>query len=79
MDIFLLLCAQIIFLLILARVIQENSQKMKEQNIDCFRIKEINQRTIIIFLLSEILIIIVLCNFENLLNIINYTFCRLLQ
>lgn len=62
---------QIIAILILARIIQENKIEMKKQDIPYEVIKSINQRTIIIFLLIEILIIIALSNYQNISDILN--------
>ena len=62
---------QIIAILILARTIQENKIEMKKQNIPYEVIKAANQRTIIIFLLIEILIIAALSNYQNISDILN--------
>lgn len=62
---------QIIAILILARTIQENKIEMKKKDIPYEVIKTINQRTIIIFLLIEILIIAVLSNYQNISDILN--------
>lgn len=68
---------QIIAILILARNIQENKIEMKKQNIPYEVIKATNQRTIIIFLLIEILIIAVLSNYQNISDILNQVLSQL--
>lgn len=68
---------QIIAILILARTIQENKIEMKKQNIPYEVIKATNQRTIIIFLLIEILIIAALSNHQNISDILNQVLSQL--
>lgn len=68
---------QIIAILILARTIQENKIEMKKQNIPYEVIKATNQRTIIIFLLIEILIIAALSNCKNISDILNQVLSQL--
>lgn len=68
---------QIIAILILARTIQENKIEMKKQNIPYEVIKATNQRTIIIFLLIEILIITALSNYQNISDILNQVLSQL--
>lgn len=60
-----IVCIQVIALLLLVRTIQENTAELKKQNVDLASIKATNQRTIMIFLLMEILTIIAILNFEN--------------
>lgn len=60
-----IVCIQVIALLLLIRTIQENTAELKKQNVDLASIKATNQRTIMIFLLMEILTIIAILNFEN--------------
>ena len=66
----ILFVIQIIALLILMRTLQENTIEMKKQNIEASTIKATNQRTIIIFLLIEILVIISLANYTNISDIL---------
>lgn len=68
---------QIIAILILARTIQENKIEMKKQNIPYEVIKATNQRTIIIFLLIEILIIAALSHHQNISDILNQVLSQL--
>ena len=68
---------QIIAIFILARTIQENKIEMKKQNIPYEVIKATNQRTIIIFLLIEILIIAALSNHQNISDILNQVLSQL--
>ena len=68
---------QIIAILILARTIQENKIEMKKQNIPYEVIKATKQRTIIIFLLIEILIIATLSNYQNISDILNQVLSQL--
>lgn len=68
---------QIIAILILARTIQENKIEMKKQNIPDEVIKATNQRTIIIFLLIEILVIVALSNCKNISDILNQVLSQL--
>lgn len=68
---------QIIAILILTRTIQENKIEMKKQNIPYEVIKATNQRTIIIFLLIEILIIAILSNYQNISDILNQVLSQL--
>ena len=62
---------QIIALLILMRTLQENTIEMKKQNIEISTIKSTNQRTIIIFLLIEILVILSLSNYTNISDMLH--------
>lgn len=55
--IFIIISIQLIAILVLMRNIQENNIKLEKENYDKIKIKEINQRKIIIFLLAEILFI----------------------
>lgn len=68
---------QIIAILLLARTIQENKIEMQKQNIPYEAIKATNQRTIIIFLLIEILIITALSNYQNISDTLNQALSQL--
>ena len=77
MAIIILTSIQIIAILILSRTIQENKIEMKKQNIPYEAIKATNQRTIIIFLLIEILIVVALSNYQNISDILNQVLSQL--
>ena len=77
MAMIILTSIQIIAILLLARTIQENKIEMQKQNIPYEVIKAINQRTKIIFLLIEILIIVALSNYQDISDTLNQALSQL--
>lgn len=77
MEIIIFTVIQIIAILILARTIQENSIEMKKQNIPLETIKAMNQRTIIIFLLIEILVIATISSYEEISDMMKQVLSQL--
>ena len=77
MEIIIFTTIQIIAILILARTIQENSIEMKKQNIPLETIKATNQRTMIIFLLIEILVITTISNYGKISDMMTQVLSQL--
>ena len=77
MEIIIFTVIQIIAVLILARTIQENSIEMKKQNIPLETIKATNQRTMIIFLLIEILVIATISSYGEISDMMTQVLLQL--
>ena len=77
MEIIIFTTIQIIAILILARTIQENSIEMKKQNIPLETIKATKQRTIIIYLLKEILVITTISNYGKISDMMTQVLSQL--
>ena len=77
MKLIIFTAIQIIAILILARTIQENSIEMKKQSIPLETIKATNQRTMIIFLLIEILVIMTITNYEKISDMMTQVLSQL--
>lgn len=73
----IIITVQIIALLLLVRTIQENTIELKKSNTDDATIKATNQRTIIIFLLMEIIAVTFLLNLENITSLLKQGFLQL--
>ena len=69
--IFIIISIQLIAILVLMRNIQENNIKLEKENYDKIKIKEINQRKVIIFLLSEIIFLYILDKLPDIIYKLN--------